>query len=154
VQEETPIPDKRWWPGQAIPAIPIVGHLVRADTGRVKILAPLERCQRQTHARLTASEPDDAAGQHVAFLAADPRIGTLPEARPSGVRPQDRRLGSSYRVVLLARAEGPPPQRRHQATASPLRHRRHDVGALVVIPAGPAAGRAVMSRRAGHRDTP
>jgi hypothetical protein len=49
----------------------------------------------------------------------------------------------------------PPPQRRHQATASPLRHRRHDADAMVVTSAGPAAGRkAVVRHRAGDRDTP
>lgn len=48
-----------------------------------------------------------------------------------------------------------PLQRPHQATASPLRHRRHDVDAIVVTPAGPASGRtAIMRHRAGHPDTP
>ncbi len=48
----------------------------------------------------------------------------------------------------------PPPQRRHQATASPRRHRRHAVDALVVTPAGPASGRkAIVRRRAGRRGT-
>jgi hypothetical protein len=46
----------------------------------------------------------------------------------------------------------PPPQRRHQATASP--RRRHAVDALVVTPAGPASGRkAIVRRRAGRRGT-
>jgi hypothetical protein len=48
----------------------------------------------------------------------------------------------------------PPPRRRHQATASPLRHRRHDVDAMVVTLAGPAGGRkAIVKDRAGYRDT-
>jgi hypothetical protein len=46
----------------------------------------------------------------------------------------------------------PPPPKRHQATAPPLRH--HDVDAMVVTPAGPASGRKPkMRHRAGHRDT-
>lgn len=45
----------------------------------------------------------------------------------------------------------PPSPRRHQATASPLRHRRHDVDAMVVTPAGPAGGRKAIVR---YRDTP
>ena len=49
--------------------------------------------------------------------------------------------------------KNPPPQRRHQATASPLRH--HDVDAMMVTPAGPASGRkAIVRHRTGHRDTP
>ena len=49
----------------------------------------------------------------------------------------------------------PPPPRRLQATASPLRHRRHDIDAMVVTPAGPAGGRkAIVRHRAGHRDAP
>jgi hypothetical protein len=49
----------------------------------------------------------------------------------------------------------PPPLRRHQATASPLRHRRHDVEAMVASPAGPASDRtAIVKYRAGHRDIP
>ena len=37
----------------------------------------------------------------------------------------------------------------------PLRHRRHDVDAMVVTPAGPASGRKPSVRhRAGHRGTP
>jgi hypothetical protein len=48
----------------------------------------------------------------------------------------------------------PPPPRRHQATASPLRHRRREVDAMVVTSAGPAGGRkAVVRYRAGRRDT-
>ncbi len=35
----------------------------------------------------------------------------------------------------------PPPPRKHQATVSPLRRRRHDVDAMVVTSAGPAGGR-------------
>jgi hypothetical protein len=49
----------------------------------------------------------------------------------------------------------PPPQGRHQATASPRRHRCHAVDALVVTPAGPASGlKAIVGHRAGHRGTP
>jgi hypothetical protein len=48
-----------------------------------------------------------------------------------------------------------PLQRRHPATASWLRHWRHDVDATVATPAGPASGRtAIVRHRAGHRDTP
>lgn len=48
-----------------------------------------------------------------------------------------------------------PPPRRLQATASPLRHRRHDVDAMVVTPAGPAGDqKAIVRHRAGHRDAP
>jgi len=46
----------------------------------------------------------------------------------------------------------PPPPRRLQATASPLRHRRHDVDAMVTTPAG--SRRAMVGYRAEHRDNP
>ena len=48
----------------------------------------------------------------------------------------------------------PPLQRRYKAMASPLRHRRHEVDAIVVTSTGPAGGRkATAEYRAGHRDT-
>jgi hypothetical protein len=54
-----------------------------------------------------------------------------------------------------SRPKDPPSPRRNQATASPLWHRRHDVDAMVVTPAGPTGGRkAILRHRAGHRDIP
>jgi hypothetical protein len=48
-----------------------------------------------------------------------------------------------------------PPQRRHQATAFPLRYRRHDADAMVVTLARPAGGqKAIVKDRPGYRDTP
>ena len=47
-----------------------------------------------------------------------------------------------------------PLQRRYKAMASPLRHRRHEVDAIVSASAGPAGGRkAIAKYRAGQRDT-
>lgn len=59
-----------------------------------------------THARLTASEPGDAADQPVPFLTAAYVQETLSDARPSA-RPRDRHPGPGYRVVLPVRSEGP-----------------------------------------------
>lgn len=47
-----------------------------------------------------------------------------------------------------------PLQRRYKAMASSLRHRRHEVDAIVVASAGPAGGRKATAKyRAGHQDT-
>ena len=72
--------------------------------------------------------------------------------------------GSALNAGVLAPAiasfcwpgpKNPPPQRRHQATGSPLRHRRPNVDAMMVTPAGPARGRkAIVRHRTGRRDTP
>jgi len=108
-----------------------------------------------THARLTAGEPADAADQPVAFLAAAhvQEHSVMPvlqqPARKTGV------LAPAIASSCRSGPEDPPPPRRHQATASPLRHRRHDADAMVVTSAGPAGGRkAAVRHRAGHRDTP
>jgi len=70
-------------------------------------------------------------------------------ARKTGV------LAPAIASSCRAGPKDPPPQRRHEATASLLRHRRRDVDAKVVTPAGPASGpKALVRHRAGHRDTP
>jgi hypothetical protein len=105
------------------------------------------------HARLTASEPGDAADQAVAFLEA----AHLQEHSLMLVLQQPvLNTGALAPVIASSCWSGPkdpPPRRRHQATASPLR--RHDVDAMVVTPAGPASGRkAIVRHRAGQRDPP
>jgi hypothetical protein len=70
---------------------------------------------------------------------------------------------SALKKGVLARAiasscrsgrKDPSPRRRHQATASPLRHQRHDIDAMVVTLAGPAGGqKAIVKDRAGYGDT-
>jgi len=68
--------------------------------------------------------------------------------------PHHRRPGPSYRVVLLARSEEPTAAETTPGDGSPLRHRRHNVDAMMVTPAGPASGRkAIVRHRTGHRDT-
>ena len=53
-----------------------------------------------------------------------------------------------------SRPKDAPLQRRYKAMASPLRHPRHEVDAIVVTSAGPAGGRkAIAEYRAGHRDS-
>jgi hypothetical protein len=114
-----------------------------------------EKMPTTRHARLTASEPGDAADQAVAFLEA----AHLQEHSLMLVLQQPA-LNTGALAPAIASScwsgpKDPPPQRRHQATASPLRHRRHDVDAMVVTPAGPASGRkAIVRHRAGHRDPP
>src|SRR5271157_2489419 len=66
-----------------------------------------------------------------------------------------RKTGVLASAIVSSGRSGPkdpPPQRWHQATASPLR--RHEAGAMAVTPAGPASGRkAIVRHWAGHRDT-
>jgi hypothetical protein len=70
-------------------------------------------------------------------------------ARKTGV------LASAIASSCRSGPKDPPPSRRHQATACPLRYQRHELDAMVVTPAGPAGGRkAIVRHRAGHRDTP
>jgi hypothetical protein len=68
-------------------------------------------------------------------------------ARKAGVRAPA--IASSCR----SGPKDPPLQRRHEARASPLRHRRHEVDAVAVRSAGAAGRRTAIARyRAGHRD--
>jgi hypothetical protein len=101
-----------------------------------------------------ASEPGYAAGQPVAFLAAahvqehSVMLVLQQPALKTGV------LARAIASSCWSRRKDPPPRRRHQATAAPLRHRRHDVDAVVVTLAGPAGGQeAIVKDRAGYRDT-
>jgi hypothetical protein len=68
-----------------------------------------------------------------------------------------RKAGVLAPALASSRRSGPedaPLQRRYKAMASPLRHRRHEVDAIVVTSAGPAGGRkAIAKYRAGHQDT-
>jgi hypothetical protein len=107
-----------------------------------------------THARLTASEPGGAADQPVAFLAAahvqeySVMLVLQQRARKAGV------LAPALASSCRSGPEDAPLQRRYKAMASPLRHRRHEVDAIVVTSAGPAGGRkAIAKYRAGHQDT-
>jgi hypothetical protein len=107
-----------------------------------------------THVKLTASEPCDEADLPVTFLGAihirehSVMLVLQQPTRKTGI------LAPASASSCRSGLKDPPPLRRHQATASPVRHRCHDVDAMVVTPAGPAGGRkAIVRHRAGHRDT-
>jgi hypothetical protein len=61
-------------------------------------------------------------------------------------------LASAIASSCRSGPKDPPPLRGHRATASQLRHRRHDVDAMVATPAG--AGRAIVGHQGEHRDNP
>jgi hypothetical protein len=101
-----------------------------------------------------ASEPGDAAGQPVAFLAAahvQEHLVMLVLQQPA------LKTGVLAPAIASSCRSGPkdlPPRRRHRRRRPPLRHRRHDVDAMVVTLAGPAGGQeAIMKDRAGCQDT-
>jgi len=61
-------------------------------------------------------------------------------------------LASAIASSCRSGPKNPPPPRGHRATASQLRHRRHDVDAMVATFGG--SRRAIVGHRAGHWDTP
>jgi hypothetical protein len=86
-------------------------------------------------------------------LSSSPRTGTLCDARPSAAGRKAGVLAPAIASSCRSGPKDPPPPRRHQATASPLR--RRDVDAMMATPAGPAGGRkAIVGHLGGHRDTP
>src|SRR5580658_98397 len=105
-----------------------------------------------TQAKLTASEPGDAADLPVTFLGA---IHIREHSVMLVLQQPIRKTG----VLAPARAsscrsgpKNPPSPRGHPAIASRVRHRRHDVDAMAATPAG--SRRAMVGYRAEHRDNP
>ena len=123
------------------------GREVQTAVGAAKGKMPVAK-----QARLTASRPGDAADQAVTFLGAihiqehSVMLVFQQPALKTGV------LAPAIASSCRSGPKDPPPPGGHQATASQLWHRRHDVDAMVATPAG--GRRAIVGHRAGHRDTP